>query len=203
MDLPFLKGCAIGFSIAAPVGPIGVLCIRRSLADGARVGFFIGLGAAAADAFYGAIAAFGLTIISDFLQQYQTTLHIVGGAFLLYLGIKTFCAQPAAQAARPTGHASAFGSTFFLTLTNPATIVSFMVIFAAFGLSQRANNYWSGALMTFGVFVGSAAWWLILSSSVSLLRTRITASWMRQINRLAGATILAFAVFVLLKLRAQ
>ena len=202
MDLPFLKGCAIGFSIAAPVGPIGVLCIRRSLADGARVGFLTGLGAAAADAFYGAVAAFGLTIVSDFLQQYQTTLHIVGGAFLLYLGIKTFFAQPA-QAVTPTNHATAFGSTFFLTLTNPATIVSFMVIFAAFGLSQHANNYWSGALMTFGVFVGSAAWWLILSSSVSLLRTRITASWMRQINRLAGATILAFAVFVLLKLRAQ
>jgi threonine/homoserine/homoserine lactone efflux protein len=191
----------IGFSIAAPVGPIGVLCIRRSLADGPLIGFFTGLGAATADAFYGAVAAFGLTIISNFLQKHQTALQIIGGVFLIYLGLKTFFAQPAAQAATPSGHASAFGSTFFLTLTNPTTIISFMVIFAAFGLSQRTNNYWSAALMTFGVFIGSAAWWLILSNSVSLFRTRITAIWMRQINRLAGATILAFAVIILLKLK--
>src|SRR5687767_10924816 len=122
MDLSFLKGCAIGLSIAAPVGPIGVLCIRRSLADGARIGFFTGLGAAVADAFYGAVAAFGLTIISSFLTERQTALRLIGGAFLLYLGIKTFFSKPASQPASPKNDASAFTSTFFLTLTNPMTI---------------------------------------------------------------------------------
>ena len=201
MDLPFLKGCAIGFSIAAPVGPIGVLCIRRSLAEGARVGFMTGLGAAAADGFYGAVAAFGLTVISSFLTQQQTPLRIIGGIFLLYLGIKTFLAKPAERAASPGTHAGAFTSTFFLTLTNPMTIFSFIVIFAAFGIGNGPINYWRATSMTLGVFIGSAAWWLFLSNGVALLRSRVKPHWMQQVNRISGAIIIAFGVTILLKLR--
>ncbi|HEY6227392.1 MAG TPA: LysE family transporter [Verrucomicrobiae bacterium] len=201
MDLPFLKGCAIGFSIAAPVGPIGVLCIRRSLAEGARVGFMTGLGAAAADGFYGAVAAFGLTVISSFLTQQQTPLRVVGGIFLLYLGAKTFLAKPAERAACSGTHVGAFTSTFFLTLTNPMTIFSFIVIFAAFGIGNGPIDYWRATSMTLGVFIGSAAWWLFLSNGVALLRSRITPDWMQQVNRISGAIIFAFGVTVLLQLR--
>lgn len=201
VDLPLLNGCLIGLSIAAPVGPIGVLCIRRSLANGARTGFFTGLGAAGADGFYGGVAAFGLTAISGFLRDQQMLLRVVGGVFLLYLGLKTFVAKPAAEPASAKSDASAFTSTFFLTLTNPMTIFSFMAIFAGFGLASTTNDYTNATLMTAGVFLGSAAWWLFLSNAVALLRFRITPQWMQQVNRISGAIILAFAVTILWKLR--
>ena len=130
MDLTFLKGLLIGLSIAAPVGPIGVLCIRRSLVEGARVGFFTGLGAAAADGVYGGVAAFGLTAVSGFLRNQELPLRVAGGVFLLYLGIKTIVAAPAERPASAKTEVSAFTSTFFLTLMNPMTIFSFMAIFA-------------------------------------------------------------------------
>jgi len=201
VDFPFLKGCVIGLSIAAPVGPIGVLCIRRSLAEGARVGFFTGLGAAAADGFYGAVAAFGLTLVSGFLRDHQATLRIVGGIFLLYLGIKTFVAKPAERPASPATNAGAFTATFLLTLTNPMTIFSFMVIFAGFGIGDANQYVWQATMMTLGVFVGSAAWWLFLSNGVALFRTKITPHWMQQVNRISGAIILAFGITILLNLR--
>jgi threonine/homoserine/homoserine lactone efflux protein len=201
VDFPFLKGCAIGLSIAAPVGPIGVLCIRRSLAEGARVGFATGLGAAAADGIYGGVAAFGLTIVSNFLRDQQTLLRIIGGIFLLYLGIKTFLSKPASEPASPATHAGAFVSTLFLTLTNPMTIFSFMVIFAGLGIGAGTDTYERATLMTIGVFIGSAAWWLFLSNGVALLRSRITLRWMQQVNRISGAVIVVFAVVILLQLR--
>jgi threonine/homoserine/homoserine lactone efflux protein len=201
VDFHFLNGCAIGLSIAAPVGPIGVLCIRRSLADGARVGFFTGLGAAAADGLYGAVAAFGLTIVSGFLRHHQTALRIIGGMCLLYLGIKTFRAKPAERPASTATQAGAFTSTFFLTLTNPMTIFSFMVIFAGFGVSDASAYVREAALMTLGVFVGSAAWWFFLSNAAALFRKRITTYWMQQVNRISGAIIFAFGLMILAKLR--
>src|SRR6185503_6615601 len=142
MELSFLlKGMGIGFSIAAPVGPIGVLCIRRSLADGRWIGFVTGLGAASADAAYGCIAGFGLTAISNFLTGQQFWLALFGGAFLCYLGIHTFISKPPPQAAtvREDGLFSAYFSTLLLTLTNPATILSFMAVFAGFGLAASPN----------------------------------------------------------------
>jgi threonine/homoserine/homoserine lactone efflux protein len=159
-----------------------------------------GLGAAAADGFYGAVAAFGLTVISSFLTQQQTPLRVVGGIFLLYLGAKTFLAKPAERAACSGTHVGAFTSTFFLTLTNPMTIFSFIVIFAAFGIGNGPIDYWRSTSMTLGVFIGSAAWWLFLSNGVALLRSRITPDWMQQVNRISGAIIFAFGVTVLLQL---
>jgi threonine/homoserine/homoserine lactone efflux protein len=201
VDFPFLKGCAIGLSIAAPVGPISVLCIRRSLAEGARVGFFTGLGAAAADGFYGAVAAFSLNAISGFFREQQTPLRFIGGLFLLYLGAKTFFAKPADQPPSQRTHAGAFTSTFFLTLTNPMTIFSFMAIFVAFGLGSGPVDYWRATVMTAGVFIGSVVWWLFLSNGVALLRSRITPHSMRQVNRISGAIMIAFGTAVLFKIR--
>src|SRR5690242_13032805 len=132
----WLRGLLLGFSIAAPVGPIGVLCIRRTLADGRVVGFVSGLGAATADAFYGAVAGFGLTVISALLIEQRFWLRLIGGGFLLYLGVRTVLARPAERAASAGGKglAGAYGSTLFLTLTNPLTILSFAAIFAGLGV---------------------------------------------------------------------
>jgi threonine/homoserine/homoserine lactone efflux protein len=191
-----LRGLVIGFSIAAPVGPIGVLCIRRTLAQGRAAGFVSGLGAATADAVYGAVAGFGLTVLSTLLVGQQTSLRLVGGAFLLYLGGRTFLAQPAAQAARAngTGLMGAYASTFLLTLTNPMTILSFAAIFAGLGLGPGTRSYASAAALVAGVFLGSAAWWLILSSSAGAVRGSFTPGGLRWVNRLSGAVMALFGV---------
>ena len=192
----------IGFSIAAPVGPIGVLCIRRTLAEGRLHGLVSGLGAATADAVYGCIAAFGLAFISDLLVQQQVWLRVVGGAFLCFLGVRTILAKPSEKAptGKKTGIASAYGSTFLLTLTNPVTILSFVAVFASLGLGNTVGDYGSAALLVFSVFAGSASWWLILSGAVSLFRTRVTPKVMLWINRVSGAIILGFGVVALVSL---
>lgn len=199
----FLKGLAIGFCIAAPVGPIGVLCIRRSLAEGMLIGFATGLGAATADAAYGAVAGFGLSAISDFLVGQKFWLGLIGGIFLCYLGVRTFFSKPAEQAANAQGRGliGAYTSTLFLTLTNPMTILSFVAVFAGFGLGA-AISYGNAAILVLGVFLGSAAWWLILSSGVGILRSRVNATWMQAVNRLSGAIIFGFGVYALTKIYA-
>lgn len=197
MPLAFaIKGFAIGLAIAAPVGPIGVLCIRRSLAEGKWVGLVTGLGAATADAAYGAIAAFGLTAISGFLVAQRAWLGLVGGVFLCYLGIRTFVSKPADEAARARsgGMLAAYFSTLFLTLTNPMTILSFAAVFASLGLAA-SPNYSSAGLMVAGVFVGSAFWWLLLSNGVALFRSKITPRSMQAVNRISGCIILAFGFY--------
>jgi len=199
MPLAFaIKGFAIGFAIAAPVGPIGVLCIRRSLAEEKWVGLVTGLGAATADAAYGAIAAFGLTALSGFLVAQRAWLSLVGGVFLFYLGIRTFMSKPADESARARGGGMfvAYFSTLFLTLTNPMTILSFVAVFASLGLAA-SPDYSSAGLTVIGVFLGSAFWWLLLSHGVALLRSRMTPRWMQAVNRISGCIILGFALFSL------
>jgi len=195
----FFRGLIIGFSIAAPVGPIGVLCIRRTLAEGRVAGFLSGMGAASADMFYGAVAAFGLTAVQDLLIGQSNWLRIVGGIFLLYLGVKTFLSKPAEESleARPGGLFGAYLTTFFLTITNPITILSFLAIFAGLRLGEMNGNYLSASIMVLGVFVGSAAWWLTLSTSVSLLREKFTPALLTWVNRLAGGIIFVFGVLAL------
>ncbi len=195
----FAKGAVIGFSIAAPVGPIGVLCIRRSLAQGTVTGLCTGLGAATADAAYGAVAGFGLTAISGFLVRQQFWLALLGGAFLCYLGIKTFLSKPAEEAASAEGKGllGAYLSTVALTVTNPMTILSFVAIFAGLGLASSNGDYGSASVLVAGVFVGSGAWWLLLSGGVGLLRSRVTAQWIGYVNRLSGVIIVCFGVYQL------
>jgi threonine/homoserine/homoserine lactone efflux protein len=197
-----LKGLAIGFLIAAPVGPIGVLCIRRSLAEGWRVGLATGLGAATADAAYGAVAAFGLTALTTALVEGRVWLAIVGGLFLVYLGLRTFTSSPGEAAGverRGSGLLGAYASTFFLTVTNPATIISFAAVFAGWGVGTVGD--WSAAgMLVAGVFTGSAAWWLILSGGVSALRSKVKPPLLRWVNRVSGAILLLFGVGVLASL---
>ena len=196
----FYKGLVIGFSIAAPVGPIGILCIKRTLTSGRWVGLASGLGAATADAIYGFIAAFGLTFISNFLIQQQTWLRLIGGAFLCYLGTKTFFSQPVDSSA-PSSHLNllnAYGSTFFLTLTNPLTILSFAAIFAGLGLVDASSDYLSASIMVLGVFLGSACWWVLLSTGVHILRAKFTPDGLQWVNRISGLIILGFGIAALL-----
>jgi threonine/homoserine/homoserine lactone efflux protein len=191
-----LRGLAIGFSIAAPVGPIGVLCIRRTLSDGRAAGLACGLGAAVADAAYGCIAAFGLTLISDFFVGQRYWLQLGGGIFLCWLGIRTFVAAPSERAAQVGGRglAAAFASTFVLTLTNPMTILSFAAVFAALGLGNASGRYGDAVVLVGGVFLGSAAWWLLLSAGVGLLGRRLDGGGLRWVNRVSGAVITGFGI---------
>ena len=204
MDIRFLlRGLIIGFSIAAPVGPIGVLCIRRTLAEGRASGLVSGLGAATADAIYGCIAGFGLTFISSTLVSQQMWFRLVGGGFLCYLGLRTFLTRPAEQAASAEGNdlVGAYASTFFLTLTNPMTILAFAAIFAGLGVASASGNYASAGILVLGVFIGSALWWLILSGGVSVFRAKFNPHWLLWVNRISGVIITGFGLLALLSLR--
>jgi threonine/homoserine/homoserine lactone efflux protein len=184
----------LGFAIAAPVGPIGVLCIRRSLAEGRALGFASGLGAATADAVYGAFAGFGLTVVTSFLVNQQTWLRPVGGAFLCYLGIRTLLARPAGEKTavreKRGGLLGAYASTFLLTLTNPMTILSFAAVFAGMGAGAGGNGA-STALLVLGVFLGSALWWLLLSAGAGLFLGKVGSRGMRAVNLVSGVLILS------------
>jgi threonine/homoserine/homoserine lactone efflux protein len=189
-----IRGVVIGFSIAAPVGPIGVLCIRRTLADGRTAGLVTGLGAATADAIYGSIAAFGLTALSDALVGGQLWIRLIGGAYLLALGVRTFVSRPGERPASATRKnlLAAYGSTFVLTLTNPMTILSFVAVFAALGLGTTHPEPLAAAALVGGVFLGSALWWLTLSGGVGLLRSRFDVRSLEWVNRLSGTILIAF-----------
>jgi len=194
-----IKGLALGFSIAAPVGPIGVLCIRRTLVRGFKAGLVSGLGAASADAVYGTIAATGLTLVADFLLKQQLWLGLLGGSFLLYLGTKTFrTAPPAENGLTEKGSVGGdYLSTLLLTLSNPMTIFMFAAIFGSMSVQSGAVYRYNAFLLVLGVFTGSALWWLTLSTAVSLLHDRVNAGLMVWVNRLAGAMITGFGLFVL------
>jgi threonine/homoserine/homoserine lactone efflux protein len=196
----FIQGLVIGFSIAAPVGPIGILCIRRTLTFGQLSGLFSGLGAATADALYGSIVGFGLTFIAGFLLRQQSSLQLLGGLFLCYLGIRAFQtkAQPLSLAVDRASHARSFFSTFLLTLTNPATILSFAAIFSGLGVVSHQGDIQFAIILVSGVFIGSALWWLTLSTGVSVIRSRLTGVGLLWINRLSGIMIGGFGLLILL-----
>lgn len=195
MDIVFLfKGLALGFSIAAPIGPIGILCIRRTLTEGRAHGLVSGLGAATADALYGMVAGFGLTFISSLLIGQRTWLSLIGGTFLCYLGIRTFLSKPAEReaSAQRGGLLGAYASTLFLTLTNPMTIMSFAAVFAGLGIANAPGAYASSGLLVAGVFLGSALWWLVLTNGSSFFLGRFSSHHWRWINRLSGLVLVVF-----------
>ncbi len=191
-----LEGLIIGFSIAAPMGPIGLLCIRRTLSNGRVAGMASGLGAASADAVFGCIAGFGLTVVSAVLIDQQAWLKCAGGSYLCYLGLRTFRARPTTRSAavRGRGLPGAFASTFLLTLTNPVTILSFLGIFSALAPGTTGDARGSAAVLVAGVFIGSALWWLLLSVSVGSLRPRLDDSRMTWINRFSGLVLGGFGL---------
>ncbi len=198
----WLKGLLIGFAIAAPVGPIGLLCIQRTLARGRWSGVLSGLGAASADAVYGCIAGFGLASLAGLLLAWQMELRLVGGLFLLYLGWRTWLTPPAAEQARVrparAGLLGDYLSTLALTLTNPVTILAFLGIFAGLGLAGGAGDFVAAGALVLGVFAGSLLWWLLLAGGVGLLRGRFSPSILRWINLGSGLVIAGFGIWALL-----
>ena len=198
-----LRGMILGLSIAAPVGPIGVLCIRRTLAAGRLAGFVLGLGAATADMLYGAVAAFGLKAITSLLVSAEIWIHLIGACFLCWLGVKTILTPPATESRVVIARTSLLGSyvtTFLLTLTNPTTILSFIAIFAGIGILGSESGPATAGLTVIGIFCGSALWWFTLSSLVNVIRSRFTPRLMRLVNYLSGSILLGFALYALVTL---
>jgi threonine/homoserine/homoserine lactone efflux protein len=194
------KGLIVGFAIAVPVGPIGMLCIRRTLNAGRASGLITGIGAATADAIYGGIGGFGLHVFAATLVSQQAWLRLFGGVFLLCLGVRTFMTPQREQASSTNGKGlvATYVSTFVLTLTNPMTIFSFAAVFAALGIGSEGLNYLCAALLVFGVFCGSALWWLLLSGGVAVLRSKFDRGGLRWANRISGVIIIIFGLVALL-----
>ncbi|HEV8545563.1 MAG TPA: LysE family transporter [Candidatus Limnocylindrales bacterium] len=200
MDITLLvRGFVLGFTIAAAVGPISLLCIRRTLGEGRVVGLVSGMGVATADATYGAIAAFGLTAVTDLLVDWRRALGVVGGLFLLWLAWRTIRSVPGEAATAVNGERrglpGAYLSTLGLTFTNPMTILSFAALFV--GLNVTGGGAAGAGLLTLGVFAGSAAWWVLLVGAVGAVRGRLTPVGLRRINVTSGALIAVFAVVAL------
>ncbi|RAU21765.1 lysine transporter LysE [Paramagnetospirillum kuznetsovii] len=203
MDItPFLRGIAIGFSIAAPIGPVGVLCIRKALADGRLAAFVAGLGAAMADTLFGAVAAFGIGAVMSFIDGQVFALKLVGGVFMLGLGGHTWRSAAIGVEAVPgqgPGMLKDFLLTFGITATNPGTILGVAGVFAALGPSVRPGGPQS-ALLVAGIFCGSTLWWLVLSGVASAARSRFTPDRMRLFNHLSGGMLVVFGLAALISL---
>jgi threonine/homoserine/homoserine lactone efflux protein len=194
-----LPGLLIGVSIAAPLGPVGILCIRRTLARGWCSGMVSGLGAATADGLYAVIAAGGLTVIADLLVGHLLLLRIAGGLFLVYLGIRAFTAPATGDPAHAEkgGLLQDYATTFFFTLTNPVTILSFAGVFAAMGPGAAGGAYAAPLLLVPGVIAGSVLWWVILSSGTAALGSKCTTHTLQLVNRIAGVVIVLFGLFAI------
>lgn len=201
MEIKYLfKGIVIGVAIAAPVGPIGFLCLKMSLSHGFRAGLVTGLGAATADAFYGFAAGFSLTFITDFLLHGKAWLHISGGLFLCVLGLQTLKkrALDVQHSRAPfSGYLCAYVATLLFTLTNPMTVMAFMGIFAGLGIGLKHNGYAASAALVVGVFAGSALWWTVLAAASATAGKRLNREITEKINIVAGATLILFGIWTL------
>ena len=195
-----LKGMLVGIVIALPAGPVGVLCIRRTIFHGRLAGFISGLGAATADAVFGIIAAFGLTFIADLLFEYQDWLRLGGACFLLYIGISAFIADPlkGTRSQRdPDDLVADYASAFALTITNPITILAFLAIFASIGFSGPEATLGRAVILVFGVWLGSLLWWAGLAFGAGMVRLSFDRHHLAWINRGSGG-ILVFCGVALL-----
>lgn len=192
----FYRGLLLGLMIAAPVGPIGLLCIRRTIHKGLLIGFATGLGAAFADGIFGALAAFSVAAIIDFFQHYSRTLHLLGGAFLLFIAWHTWHdppRQPPPGKASATGALAALASSFVITMTNPITIIAILAVVATFGGLSSDHE---ARILVAGIFCGSALWWALLSGGVSLVRGHFTENRVMWINRITGVALAVLALWV-------
>jgi threonine/homoserine/homoserine lactone efflux protein len=185
-----LKGIIVGIVIALPVGPVGVLCVRRTLFEGPTYGFASGLGAAIADTIFGIVAGFGITIVRDFMLRYQDWFAAAGGLFLLYVGVKALleARDTEPEPVHDESYVGTFVSTFALTITNPITILAFAGIFAKVGVSREGGFLDAGVLVA-GIFLGSLLWWLGLSFGIAALRRGVGTVRLVWLNRISGAIL--------------
>ncbi len=197
----FLKALIIGFSLAMPVGPIGMLCIKNTLAHGFKIGLAVGLGAALCDALYGFLAGGGLVFITEFLLKYSSLLQIVGSAILFYLGaieIKNAKIPSAEIKIQTHKFFKTILATFFIAAINPVMIMLLIGIFAAIGggASIKGNI----PLLIIGVFIGSMSWWIFLATTTAIIRHKISAKFMARIKIISGLILIGFAIYGLFHL---
>jgi threonine/homoserine/homoserine lactone efflux protein len=197
----FLKGLVIGFAMAIPIGPVGILCLRKTLTEGSSRGLITGLGAATVDALFGSIGAFGLTFVSAMVARQELWVRLVGGMLLLFLGIRTLRAKRKDPILPfgSTGLLGSFLSAFVLALTNPVTIFAFIAVFAAFGLGKSLSIV-SASELVLGVFIGSCLWFLTLSIIAKFFRKKLNSGGFRWVNRIAGALLLVCGAASLISL---
>jgi threonine/homoserine/homoserine lactone efflux protein len=194
LPLP-LKGLVVGFTIAAAVGPISLLVIRRTVAHGRAYGLASGLGVATADASYAGIVAFGLTAATSLLVSGRVALGLIGGAIIVILGIRTMLSKPeeAAPDAERPGLVGGYVSIYGLTMTNPMTILAFAGVFAGLGFTVGAS-FGDAAILTIAVLVGSSLWWVVLTAFVAWVRGRVSTTALTWVNRISGAALVAFGI---------
>jgi len=200
-----IRGIIVGLMIAMPVGPVNILCIHRTLEAGWKSGVISGLGAAAADMLYGGIAGFSITLVVQFLVRELFWIRLFGGVLLVVIGTSYFFKRPDPLNAQKQDRASAYSdlrSTFLLTLTNPTTVLSFLALLAALGMGDP-RQWWLTVFLIGGIFCGSMAWWIVLSSIVNHFRDRFSDRTLLLMNRFAGLAIGGFGVaaFVLSRSR--
>jgi threonine/homoserine/homoserine lactone efflux protein len=198
-----LKGAVIGFSLAAPIGPVGMMCIRRTLTHGHLRGFVSGLGAATADSVYAIVAAFGITLISNFIIQHEYSIRLVGGILLILLGVRTLLVHPVEKAAKNglNGHASAYVTMFLLTFTNPMTLFAFAVVFAGVGAGSAVGDTLTAAFLVGGVFLGSALWFLFMTTAVHFYKEKFKIWGLKVVNIIAGSFILLCGIGILVSIQ--
>jgi threonine/homoserine/homoserine lactone efflux protein len=197
----FLKGLVIGFAMAVPIGPVGIMCIRKTLAEGHSRGLIIGLGAATADSIYSSIAAFGLTFVSDVIASQQFWLRLVGGGLLLFLGIRTFRIkrEDPVPPFDKKGLLGSYVSAFIVALTNPVTFFAFIAVFAAFGLGYKLTII-SACILVLGVLLGSCLWFLTLGYVATFFRKQLDSIGFRWVNRISGILIILSGVVAFMSL---
>lgn len=200
-----VDGIIIGVSASIPLGPIGVLCVQRTLNKGRLSGFISGLGAAVSDTIYAIIAGFSLSFIVGFIETQMLWIQIIGASILIGLGLKIFLTNPAVQLRRQKKRSTSliqdFFSTFLLTVTNPLAVFLFLAFFAGFRVVEAQQSIMDRFMLIVGVFCGASAWWFTLSSLVNLLRSRINLRRLFWLNKIAGSTIiilvcLAFSIWI-------
>ncbi len=203
MDFLFIiTALGIGIGVSVPLGPIGILCIQRTMNKGFLSGFISGIGAAFADTLYAIIAAFGISMIKDFLIENQTIIRTVGSLFLVFVGYKIFNSNPAKDLRKlrneGQNYIKDFITSFLITISNPITIVAFGAIFAGFDLVGENVNFFHALALIIMVFIGAVTWWLVLISSVSIFRKRIRLRFLLWTNKITGTIIVIFALYILL-----
>lgn len=202
-DWALLNGIVFGLVLAAPVGPVGVLCVNRTLTEGRLHGLLSGLGAAIADAVYGGIAAYGIASVSMWVERHQRELALIGGVLLIILAIKSFATKPRPPSDRVARriHTESLVqdvmSTFALAITNPITLLAFAGLIATFG-SAGLRGPASELMLILGVFVGSAAWWFALSGGASAFRQYMNGGFQRWANRASSVVLLCFGIYALI-----
>jgi len=196
------QGVLIGFVVAVPVGPLGILCINRALAAGALCGLFSGLGVATADALAASVAALGISFVSGFLTKHQIVLRLAGGVFLCYLGAQIYRTKPkpAAVPSNVNGLVNAYATTFILTFSNPVTILSFIAIYAGWHVPSLQGRYFAAALLALGVLIGSALWWVGLFIGMTAFREKFSLDALAWVHRVSGALMVGFGIVILLSL---